>query len=161
MGLNPRFIDYDALSMKLIPCLNAPGRLLSADSAMKIFFPAGKLDEHAADLVALNKKRRELSAKIISDIETDLESGSEYTHVLFGEGWSPGVLSNVASHICAGRDMPIVLAARTRKNTIRGTLRVPSGVDAEAILSSISDRLLSWGGHRMAAGFSVDADCLD
>jgi single-stranded-DNA-specific exonuclease len=53
--------------------------------------------------------------------------------------------------------VPIVLAAPAQPPMIRGTLRVPAGVDAEAILSSLSDDLASWGGHRMAAGFSVEA----
>jgi single-stranded-DNA-specific exonuclease len=151
-------LDCDALAMKIIPCLNAAGRLHLADLAMKIFFPSGDVDEHALKLVALNKKRRDLSTKIIGDIDHDLRTGPKYNHVLFGKDWPPGVLSSVASHICAVRDAPIVLAAPTGADTVRGTLRVPSGVDAEAILSAMSDDLLSWGGHRMAAGFSVETE---
>ncbi|MDL2264577.1 DHH family phosphoesterase [Synergistaceae bacterium OttesenSCG-928-I11] len=158
MELDTASLDCDALAMKIIPCLNAAGRLQLADLSMKIFFPSGDVDEHARKLVALNKKRRDLSAKIIGDVERSAREGSKYNHVLFGEDWPPGVLSSVASHICATRDAPVVLAAPTRKDTIRGTLRVPSGVDAEAILTAMSDDLLSWGGHRMAAGFSVETE---
>lgn len=151
-------IDSDALAMKVIPCLNAAGRLHLADMAMKIFFPNGDLADHTNRLVMLNKKRRDLSTKIIGDIERHYLEDSRYKHVMFGEDWPPGVLSSVASHICSSRDTPVVLAAPTCGEMIRGTLRVPAGVDAEAILSVMSDKLESWGGHRMAAGFSVRSD---
>jgi single-stranded-DNA-specific exonuclease len=84
--------------------------------------------------------------------------GSRYKHVMYGDDWPAGVLSSVASQVCCSRDAPIVLAAPTQSPLIRGTLRVPAGVDAESILSSISGDLKSWGGHRMAAGFSVALD---
>lgn len=156
MELDLPTLDCDSLAMKIIPCLNAAGRLRIADMSMKIFFPSGNIRAHAGDLVELNKERRDLSAKIIGDVDRGDREDARYRHVLYGEDWPPGVLSSVASHICSVRDAPIVLAAPSRKGMIRGTLRVPPGVDAEAILSSMSDLLVSWGGHRMAAGFSVD-----
>lgn len=156
MEIDLATLDSDSLAMRVIPCLNAAGRLHLADLAMKIFFPSDDVASHAQKLIDLNRKRRDLSAKIIGDVEQGEGGNSGYRHVLFGEDWPAGVLSSVASHVCALRDAPVVLAAPAQKNLIRGTLRVPPGVDAEAILSSISDELTSWGGHRMAAGFSVE-----
>jgi single-stranded-DNA-specific exonuclease len=150
-------LDTDALSMRVIPCLNAAGRLELADLSMKIFFPSISVHQHAQELIDLNRRRRDLSTKIISDIERGRVGGDNYRHVLFGEDWPAGVLSSVASQVCCSRDAPVVLAAPAQPPIIRGTLRVPVGVDAELILSSISDELVSWGGHRMAAGFSVNS----
>jgi single-stranded-DNA-specific exonuclease len=161
MDLDPVSLDSDALSMRIIPCLNAAGRLELADLAMKIFFPKGDVEECANKLISLNRRRRDISTRIISDIESGISSNEKYNHVLFGDDWPAGVLSSVASHVCADRDSPVVLAAWAQPPLIRGTLRVPMGVDAEAILSSISDDLASWGGHRMAAGFSVNSDKWD
>ncbi|MDR1884851.1 MAG: DHH family phosphoesterase [Synergistaceae bacterium] len=158
MGLDVASLDSDALSMRIIPCLNAAGRLELADLSMKIFFPSQDIDDHAQTLIDLNRRRRDMSTKIISDVEQGIAGDSRFNHVLFGEDWPAGVLSSVASHVCAMRDAPIVLAAPAQTPLIRGTLRVPQGVDAEAILSSISDELVSWGGHRMAAGFSVNVN---
>jgi single-stranded-DNA-specific exonuclease len=149
-------LDTDALSMRIIPCLNAAGRLELADLSMKIFFPNRDVQQHAQDLIDLNRRRRDLSTKIISDIERG-KVGGESRHVLYGEDWPAGVLSSVASQVCCSRNTSVVLAAPAHTPLIRGTLRVPAGVDAEAILSSISGDLMSWGGHRMAAGFSVDS----
>jgi single-stranded-DNA-specific exonuclease len=161
MDLDQGSIDTDSLAMRIIPCLNAAGRLELADLAMKIFFPKGDVDEHVQKLISLNKRRRDMSTRIISDVETGISSNARYKHVLFGEEWPAGVLSSVASHVCASLDVPVVLAAPAQPPLIRGTLRVPAGVDAEAILEAISDDLASWGGHRMAAGFSVNSEKWD
>ena len=158
MDVDVESLDSESLAMRVIPCLNAAGRLELADSAMRIFFPREDVDQHVMKLVDLNRKRRDISAKIIDDIEKGTDDNTDYKHVLFGEDWPAGVLSSVASHICAKRDAPVVLAAPAQKSIIRGTLRVPSGVDAEAILAVLSAELASWGGHRMAAGFSVHSE---
>ncbi|GHV55350.1 phosphoesterase RecJ [Synergistales bacterium] len=156
LEIDPFTVDCASLSMKIIPCLNAAGRLEHADTAMGIFFPREDVDVSVQKLILLNKKRRDYSAKIISDVDSGACDNPKYKYVLFGDDWPAGVLSSVASHVCAGRDSPIVLAANAQEPFIRGTLRVPPGVDAEAILGAISEDLDSWGGHRMAAGFSVE-----
>jgi single-stranded-DNA-specific exonuclease len=158
MDLDPQSIDTDSLTMRIIPCLNAAGRLELADLAMNLFFPKDDVEEQAQKLINLNRRRRDISARIINDVYSGISSNDRYRHVLFGRDWPAGVLSSVASHVCAERDVPIVLAAPAQPQLIRGTLRVPNGVDAEAILAAISDDLASWGGHRMAAGFSVSGD---
>jgi single-stranded-DNA-specific exonuclease len=155
--VDPPSIDTSSLSMRIIPCLNAAGRLDIADRAMKVLFPGRDIESDVRYLIELNKRRRDMSARIMSDVE-QFALSSRYRHVMYGEDWPAGVLSSVASQVCCSRDAPIVLAAPTRRPLVRGTLRVPPGVDAEAILSSISDDLMNWGGHRMAAGFSVAAD---
>ena len=157
MDVDLEALDTDSLAMRIIPCLNAAGRLELADSAMKVFFPCKDVEQHVQKLVNLNRKRRDISAKIIDDIEKGTGGNSDYKYVLFGDDWPAGVLSSVASHICAKRETPVVLAAPAHKSIVRGTLRVPPGVDAEAILDVLSGELASWGGHRMAAGFSVNS----
>jgi single-stranded-DNA-specific exonuclease len=155
--LESQSLDADMLSMRIIPCLNAAGRLDIADRSMKIFFPKKEIWDDVQYLIDLNRRRRDISAKILCDVEKCGADDGE-RHVMFGEDWPAGVLSSVASQVCCTRDIPVVLAAPAQQNMIRGTLRVPPGVDAEAILSSISGDLASWGGHRMAAGFSVSVE---
>ena len=155
--IDSQSLDTGSLSMKLIPCLNAAGRLDIADRAMKVFFPGRDIESDVQYLIDLNRRRRDMSARIMSDVEKYIQT-TPYKHVIFGEDWPAGVLSSVASQVCYSRDAPIVLAAPAHPPLIRGTLRVPAGVDAEAILSMISDDLTNWGGHRMAAGFSVSSD---
>ncbi|GHS89541.1 phosphoesterase RecJ [Synergistales bacterium] len=150
LDISRRAISEEQLSMRVIPCLNAPGRVGCADTAVRAL-----LDSDASlcvdDLINANKKRRVISDKIVDAISrTDCAD----SHVMFDKTWPVGVLSGVASRICSERHRAVVLAAPVG-GKIRGTLRVPRGANAVGILSSISERLDAWGGHRYAAGFSV------
>ncbi len=144
-------VDEDVLAMRIIPCLNAAGRLDVADLAVKVLFHGEDLPALVETLIDLNRRRRDLSTRILSDLG---EVPDDFQYVHMGKSWSVGVLSSVASRLCHNRCAPVALAAPVGR-VIRGTLRMPSGGDAVAVLKELSDRLESWGGHRLAAGFSV------
>ncbi|MCR4819433.1 MAG: DHH family phosphoesterase [Fretibacterium sp.] len=154
LGINRQQLSEEQLSMRVIPCLNAPGRISSADIAVRALLGLGNDDsvyECVNDLIRANRRRQMISERIAGEICED--PGAD-RHVLYGESWPVGVLSGVASRICSQRRSPVVLAAPVA-GKIRGTLRVPVGGNAVGILSTISDLLDAWGGHRYAAGFSV------
>lgn len=155
LGLNPLTLDAEDLAMKIIPCLNAAGRLYIADLAVSILFPGNDLVLKVDKIIELNKKRRELSTMILE--QTGKTSDDGYQYVLTDKNWSVGVLSSVASRICSEKNIPIALVASAGE-IMRGTLRMPSGGDAVAVLKSLAPLLNTWGGHRLAAGFSVKAD---
>ncbi|MGI6784613.1 MAG: DHH family phosphoesterase [Aminivibrio sp.] len=152
LELPPRAISEESLTMRVIPCLNAAGRMDIADTAVEVLLGGKGSEEGAEALVALNKKRQLLSGRISGEA-AELLSGP-LNHVALGEDWPVGVLSGVASRLCSVNAAPVALAAPVREG-IRGTLRVPEGGDAIKVLDSISSLLDAWGGHQYAAGFSV------
>ena len=154
LGITPRNISEEQLSMRIIPCLNAPGRIGCADLSVRALLGAGELYANVGDLIKANRRRQSISERIADKISEDESAGR---HVMFDESWPVGVLSGVASRICNMRRSPIALAAPVG-GKIRGTLRVPAGANAVDILSVIAGRLDAWGGHRYAAGFSVSSE---
>lgn len=155
LGISPAAIDTEDLAMKIIPCLNAAGRMYLADLAVDILFPSRNLETNVGRLIALNKKRRELSSRILEQVEDD-ENG-DFRYVLTNDEWSVGVLSSVASRICSERCAPVALVAAVG-DIMRGTLRMPAGGDAVGVLKRLAPMLNTWGGHRLAAGFSVKTE---
>lgn len=155
LGISPQTLDAESLAMKIIPCLNAAGRLALADYAVKILFPGENLWRQVDNIISLNQKRRELSTKILAAVGENRNEG--YQYVLTDDNWSVGVLSSVASRICAERGAPIALVAAVG-DIMRGTLRMPKGGDAVRALKELSPMLNTWGGHRLAAGFSVKTE---
>ncbi len=153
--INQGTVCAEDLAMKIIPCLNATGRLEIADLAVDIFFPNQDLPQKIDKIIALNHQRRELSTSILEQIADGEDDG--YKYVLSDSNWSAGVLSSVASRICSERNTPVALVAEVG-DIMRGTLRMPAGGDAVAVLAKLSDKLNTWGGHRLAAGFSVLQD---
>lgn len=155
LGINPSVLGPEDLAMKIIPCLNAAGRLYFADLAVKILFNADDLADKVDQIIDLNKKRRELSSKILEQVDGD--QAGPYQYVLTDKDWSVGVLSSVASRICSERNAPVALVASVG-DIMRGTLRMPAGGDAVGTLKTLHQSLNTWGGHRLAAGFSVKID---
>lgn len=154
LGVTQQSLSEEQLSMRVIPCLNAPGRIGCADVSVKALLGVGELYTYVNDLIKANKKRQMISERIANEI---CEPNGVRRHVMFDDTWPVGVLSGVASRICSMRRSPVALAAPVG-GKIRGTLRVPAGANAVNILSALSERLDAWGGHRYAAGFSVLSD---
>jgi len=155
LAVNRSTIDAEDLAMKIIPCLNAAGRLYLADLAVNILFSGINLEEQVDRIIELNKKRRALSSRILEQVDSSIED--PYQYVLTDESWSVGVLSSVASRICSERNAPVALVAPVG-SIMRGTLRMPHGGDAVGVLKTLAPMLNTWGGHRLAAGFSVKAE---
>ncbi len=159
LGMTPGTLTEETLTMRVIPCLNAAGRMDFADTAVAVLRNGREQEEQVDNLILLNKKRQALSGRISEEASLLLRD-SPFNHVALGETWPVGVLSSVASRLCNQLSTPVVLAAPVRGG-IRGTLRVPEGGDAMEILNPIASRLDAWGGHRFAAGFSVSRNNWD
>ena len=155
LAVAPGTVDAEDLAMKIIPCLNAAGRLYLADLAVNILFSGENLPNQVDQIIELNKKRRALSSRILEQVDRAREDS--YQYVLTDESWSVGVLSSVASRVCTERSAPVALVAPVG-SIMRGTLRMPQGGDAVGVLKTLAPLLNTWGGHRLAAGFSVKAE---
>lgn len=149
-------VDETVLAMKIIPCLNAAGRVYVADVAVNVLSGMGSAQElmQSVDaLLELNRRRRTLSVAICKSIDEDRENGND-NRVLYDASWPVGILSAIASRLCNEHNKAFALAAPSGGG-IRGTLRVPRGADAVAVLKGFDELLDAWGGHKYAAGFSV------
>ena len=158
LGINKSQLTEEHLSMRIIPCLNAPGRIATADVGVRALLGTGSNDaiySCVSELTRINRKRQTLTENIAKTIDDGLTEGTITNKVLYNDSWPIGVLSGVASRICAQYNIPIALAAPVGRELIRGTLRVPEGGDAVGILREIAEKLDAWGGHKYAAGFSV------
>ncbi|MBQ7578481.1 MAG: DHH family phosphoesterase [Synergistaceae bacterium] len=158
LSINKSQLTEEHLSMRIIPCLNAPGRIATADVGVRALLGTGSNDAIYScvnELTRINRKRQTLTETIAKTIDDGLTEGTITNKVLYNDSWPIGVLSGVASRICAQYNIPIALAAPVGRDIIRGTLRVPEGGDAVGILREIAEKLDAWGGHKYAAGFSV------
>jgi single-stranded-DNA-specific exonuclease len=149
LSVDADFLDEEALAMRLIPCLNAAGRLDIADRGVRVLLSDPSSRDEVEPLLDLNRRRKDYSDRILSDLGEE-----SFRHVRSGQNWPVGVLSSVASRVCSNSGRPVALAAPAGE-VMRGTLRMPEGGDAVSVLRELDPLLRSWGGHRLAAGFSV------
>ncbi len=153
------------IGFALGPRLNAAGRLGDASIGVELLTteePAVAL-EIARKLDRENKKRRDLERRVLEQASETLEA-TDLTNrrsiVLWSSGWHPGVIGIVASRIAKQYNRPTVLLS-VKDGTSKGSGRSIPGFDLHAALSECRHCLASFGGHRHAAGVSVEEDRLD
>ncbi len=75
--------------------------------------------------------------------------------IIAGKHWNEGILGLAASNLADRYNVPAVVISQGER-TSRASCRSVEGFDMAECLNANSDLLLQYGGHKMAAGFSVD-----
>lgn len=146
-------LNEEDWAMKVVPCLNAPGRLAFAEASVALLCGDGDLTQRVQEVLNLNRRRRDLASQITAALTQKIDDG-ETRQVFYDGTWPVGLLSAVASRLCSARGQGFALASRSG-NSVRGTLRVPEGANAVQLLKELDPLLDHWGGHQFAAGFSA------
>ncbi|MEI3212642.1 MAG: single-stranded-DNA-specific exonuclease RecJ [Lachnospiraceae bacterium] len=141
------------------PCLNATGRLDSADRALRLFEETDfkKAVTEAYDLKSLNDSRKQMTEDGVSEAVRMLEAeGREQDPVLVV--YLPDCHESIAG-IIAGRlkekyHKPVLVATRAEEG-IKGSGRSIEAYSMYEELSKCRELFTKFGGHKMAAGFSL------
>src|SRR5262249_58388688 len=81
-------------------------------------------------------------------------------YVIWGEDWHEGVIGIVASRLVERYNRPVVLIAGT-DGLWKGSGRSIPSFDLHGALGACARHLERFGGHRAAAGLSIDASHLE
>ena len=160
-GLAGREISSVQIGFVLAPRINAAGRMGAADMAADLLLcqdPA-KAEELAKALCALNRERQSVEQTIYSQAEAMIEPLPEDQRralVLASETWHQGVVGIVASRLSEKYSRPSFMI-HLNGAVGKGSCRSWGGFNLFAALESCSDLLLGFGGHELAAGFTIDA----
>ncbi|MCS7252672.1 MAG: single-stranded-DNA-specific exonuclease RecJ [Armatimonadota bacterium] len=150
------------VSFIIAPRLNAAGRLANARDAVKLLLTEDEAEAGAfADrLEALNRERQEEEERTLEEaielIESDVDVSSERVIVLAKRGWHQGVIGIVASKIVELYHRPAILIA-IEGDFGKGSARSIHGFNITEALGACRHLLTAYGGHSMAAGFTVRA----
>lgn len=158
-GTDPSALSAQALGFRLAPRINAAGRLARPDAGLELLLTqdAQRAREIAAELDAVNMQRRTVEERIGFAADALVrEMGERSAYVLAAEGWHPGVIGIVASRIVERYHRPAILIAVDGEQPARGSGRSIPGFDLLAALDDCAEHLLRYGGHRAAAGLSVE-----
>lgn len=150
-----------SLGYVLGPRINAGGRvgkadlgarLLASDDAVEAAAMAERLNE-------LNRERRDIEAEVRNAAMIQAETRGLDAPLVWaaGEGWHPGVVGIVASRLKEATNRPSVVIGLEAEEG-KGSGRSVSGVDLGAAIQRLASEglLLKGGGHRMAAGLTVE-----
>ncbi|GLQ34976.1 single-stranded-DNA-specific exonuclease RecJ [Amylibacter marinus] len=154
------------LGYLLGPRINAGGRVGIADLGVRLLTCA---DPEEASAIAeklnqLNEERREIEAQVQLQAMDQAEARGLDAPLVWaaGEGWHPGVVGIVASRLKETANRPAIVIGLDGPEG-KGSGRSVSGIDLGAAIATATREgvLLKGGGHKMAAGLTVDSESLE
>lgn len=163
-GLDAKPLTAGRVGFVLAPRLNAAGRIAEARLGLQLLL-AEREDEAnviARELEELNRARQELDRQVLDDAMRQVEAPDmrdRVGFVLAREGWHAGVIGIVASRIVEQTARPTVLVA-VDDGIGKGSGRSISAFDLHGGLGACADLFQRYGGHRAAAGLTMDAAML-
>jgi single-stranded-DNA-specific exonuclease len=159
-------ISAGQVGFVLAPRINAVGRMSEALRGVRLLLKDSPAEAAAIaeSLEEENRVRREVDAdtlrQAIEMLERDYDADHDRAVVLASEGWHPGVIGIVASRVAELIHRPTALIALSGAEG-KGSARSIAGFHLYDAIHACSEHLLRYGGHRAAAGFSIDADRVD
>jgi single-stranded-DNA-specific exonuclease len=164
--VNSPVTAYD-IGFKVGPRINAAGRMAHADSVLALF--EAKTDDEAMKLAfkldAMNAQRQHVQSVLVDRLKAALDrpnSESDLDRVLLfagseDAGFHRGVIGIVCSKIVEMTGRPTFICSIDEEGIAHGSARSINGFHLVEALDSISDAMVKYGGHPMAAGFTVAA----
>ncbi|MHC4930339.1 MAG: single-stranded-DNA-specific exonuclease RecJ, partial [Planctomycetota bacterium] len=155
-------VDSYAVAFRLAPLLNAAGRMGHARLAVELLTTENEI--RAMQIAGYLKDQNRLRQKCQRDIlkqakqritQAGLNHPDRKTIVLSAENWHTGVIGIVASRIIDDYYRPTILINAT-DGIGQGSGRSVAGFNLHGALTACGDHLLSFGGHKMAAGLRID-----
>ena len=164
-GLDGRQVRSSDLGFRIGPRINAAGRV--DDARLVVELLNCREPAHARELSrrleSLNTERKEIQRTLVREALERLEGSDAPFVVLAGredQGWHRGVVGIVAARIKDQVHRPTAVVSIQGDRAV-GSVRSIPGVHAVAALDSVADLLVKYGGHPMAAGFTVPTEHLD
>jgi len=158
-------LTAEDIGFGIAPRINAAGRLGQARLAVELL--TTESPERAAMLAAYleeqNKARQTVERRMFKQAKELVAAHPEwFDHaalVLEHHDWHAGVIGIVASRVAEQFQKPAVLIALAAPDQPgHGSARTFGRVDLHAALSACADDLITFGGHRAAAGLRISAD---
>ena len=152
-------INTGDIGYRIGPCINASGRLASADLAMQLLLAADETTamELASELIRLNEERKEktqLAVDAAVQLAEERVALSDKVLVLLLKDCHESVAGIVAGKIKETYNRPTIILTYG-KECVKGSARSTEYYNIIENLRACSELLLHFGGHPMAAGLSI------
>jgi single-stranded-DNA-specific exonuclease len=154
--INKSSLTSEDIAFSIAPRINAAGRLEDASIALD-FFNATDVNSaytYFNKLSILNEERKETEAHATKEAAKLVDENDKII-VVAGENWHEGVVGIVASRLTDRFGRPAIVLS-IDKSVAKGSARSIGEVDIFKLIDSQKHLLNGFGGHKMAAGLSLD-----
>lgn len=152
-------VDEEALSYRLVPLLNAAGRLEHAQPALDLMLTDNRrrADDLVAKLQQYNRRRSTRSRQIQTEVESRLTEDEAPFVFVSDKSWEAGLVGLVAGRL-SDKYAKMAVVVGGGNGCAVGSARAPAGLNVFQLIAGQEKHLLNFGGHAAAAGFSVAYD---
>lgn len=165
-NIKPGHITTSSIIYSLAPLINAAGRLGSACRSVEMMVQNDEVHafQMAQQLEQENRRRRIFDEKTFEEAipiaEEQLADHKRKSIVIYHPGWHTGVIGIVASRLVDRFHVPVVLMT-SMHNKAKGSSRSIVQFDVHSALKKLSHLLVEFGGHKHAAGLSMEVENIE
>jgi len=147
------------VAFQIAPRMNAAGRMDTARAVVELFLTndAERARDLARQLHDQNTERQQVELEIREICEQIAVAEDECALVYYAEDWHRGVLGIVASRLVERLHRPVFVLSRSEEDGMAsGSGRSIAAFHLLEALESMADLFLRFGGHKHAAGVTLD-----
>lgn len=155
--------DSVTIGFNIAPRINAAGRLEHADIALKLLTTTDYAEgiDLANRIEEINRRRQDITARIVSEAKEKAALISDRKFlVLADNAWPKGVVGIVAGKLADHYKKPVIIMERGETEST-GSARTARGFDVISALIAVKANIKKFGGHKEAAGLTVENDKFD
>ena len=156
-GMENRSLNSVSIGYTLAPRINAAGRMGRAGVAVELLLSQDltQAAQLAQDLCRLNKDRQSVELGIFEQCEQLLSHTPQKGAIVLADpSWHQGVVGIVASRLAEQYGCPTFMICLSG-GMGKGSCRSYGGINLFTVLEGCQDLLEAFGGHELAAGFTV------
>jgi single-stranded-DNA-specific exonuclease len=160
-ALNKTKLSSEDIGFQIAPRLNAAGRLEDASVALAFLTAENEQDAYRQFelLTQLNALRKTIEAEAAEEAIAQVNPEDRII-VVAHEGWHEGVVGIVAARLVQRFERPAIVLSIDGEQA-KGSARSLGNVSIYDLIATQAGLLGKFGGHKMAAGLSLDAAAID
>ena len=164
-GILEKNISVYHLGFIIGPCINASGRLDWAMKGLKLLLADDRQEAMslASELYELNTERKNMTVQGVEDTIATIENSnlkSDRVFVVYKPDIHESIAGIIAGKVREKYNVPSFILT-SGENCVKGSGRSIEEYNMFEELSKCKELFTKFGGHPMAAGFSLDADKVD
>ena len=158
---NKDYYKSEDISFLISPLINSAGRMEDAIFSYELL--RAKNEQEAIEkleyIIFLNNQRKDIEQKLYENLKQNVDKTKNII-VAWGEGWHEGVIGIVASKLTRTFQKPAIIFSISGDKA-KGSARSVGEIDIYEHIVKYKELLLGFGGHKGAAGISIDVKNLE
>ncbi|GMT49427.1 MAG: hypothetical protein IEMM0008_0966 [bacterium] len=159
-------VNHETLGFCIGPMINAAGRISSPVKAFKLLTTRNhdEARELALELKSINDSRRELTSQAFEEaLEVIDQQGLNEKGVILlqSEKWHQGIIGLIAQRVSDRYRTSCIVLSNNDAGYYTGSARGYGSFDMGALIKDLKEYFIHHGGHKKAAGFSIETEQMD